>query len=285
MFVHPQYAALATWSTLANSNYHALTVSLRKRFQTDLTFDVNYTWSKSMDNASGRQDTGIYNLSALILNPLRPNDNRSISDFDIQHILNSNWLWSLPIGRGKTWLNNMSDVAEAILGGWSMNGIFRWNSGLPYSSPFEEDRWATNWNMSSYAVRLRDPKPNPHKGGDHPNYWSDAQYAYNSFRDAMAGETGDRNVFRLSSFFTLDLGLHKSIQMPYEENHKLTFAWEIFNVTNTQRLGPPQSPLPADDWLTYPDPQISKNAPAEFGNIYSTQGIPRVMQFSLRYDF
>jgi len=284
IFYHPQYAALATWSTVANSNYHAMTISLRKRFQANLTFDVNYTWSKSMDNASGRQDIGLYRKAGFIINPLRPDDHHSVSDFDIQHIINSNWLWSLPVGRGKHWLSDLPGVAEAMLGGWSLNGIFRWNSGPPKSSPTEWRRWATNWNVPSYAVRRRDPKAKPHKSGDHPNYWADQQYAYNSFRDAKAGETGDRNVFRLTGFVTLDLGLHKSFRMPYAENHRFTFAWEVFNVTNTQKLGPPQCPLLVHDWLTYPDPQIG-DPPAEFGNIYSTQGIPRIMQFSLRYDF
>ena len=73
--------------------------------------------------------------------------------------------------------------------------------------------------------------------------------------------------------------------MPFGEDHRLTFAWETFNVTNTQRLGGRNfQRTPNLEWNTLQDPNVS-SAPPEFGNILYTQGKPRVMQFSLRYDF
>jgi hypothetical protein len=281
MFFQPQYGALSTWSTIAKSDYHGLAVTFRERFRDSLTFDVNYTWSKSMDNASGLQNEGAWG-AGFILNPFRPDDFYSVSDFDIQQMLNANWLWQLPFGRGRTWGSDMSGVADAILGGWGFNGIFRWNSGLPVSSPAEAGRWATNWQLSSYSVRIRDPKVDPTKSGDHPNFFADPQYAYNSLRDAMAGESGDRNVLRRSGYIALDFGLSKRFTMPYAEGHALTFRWEVFNATNTQRLGFPSDSEGA--YSTAPDPQIGEIAPT-FGYITSIQGQPRVMQFGLRYDF
>ncbi|GAB4235115.1 MAG: hypothetical protein Kow00109_08320 [Acidobacteriota bacterium] len=282
MFFHPQYAALSVWSTVARSDYHAFTFTMRERYGESLSFDLNYTWSKSMDNASGLQTETAYSSAALILNPLRPDDMYSVSDFDIQHIVNANWLWDLPFGKGRHWGADWSGFAEALLGGWKFNGVFRWNSGLPMASPYEASRWATNWNAPSWGVRIRDPQANPHKSGDHPNFWEDPKYAYNSYRDAMAGETGDRNVLRLDGFFQLDLGLYKTFRMPYNEDHRLTFRWEMFNATNTQILGAPTQSR--DGWGLGTDPQLGTPAPS-FGNINEIQGIPRVMQFGLRYDF
>ncbi|HUV13639.1 MAG TPA: hypothetical protein VMY18_08340 [Acidobacteriota bacterium] len=66
--------------------------------------------------------------------------------------------------------------------------------------------------------------------------------------------------------------------MPYKEHHRLIFAWEVFNATNTQRLSG------GARWGLNPDPQIGK-ADIGFGNITEIQGHPRVMQFSLRYEF
>ncbi len=282
MFFHPQYGALSTWSTIAKSDYHGMAMSFRQRFKDQLTFDVNYTFSKSMDNASGLQNTYGYNYGALVLNPLRIDDGYSVSDFDIKHIFNANWLWQLPFGRGRAFGSDMSGVADAILGGWGFSGILRWNSGLPIDSPIEGSKWSTNWNVQSFNVRLRDPKINPTKSGAHPNITPDPQYTYNSYRDPMAGETGDRNVLRRSGYFALDFGLHKRFVMPYAEGHALTFRWEVFNATNTQRLGAPN--YSRDGWGTQPDPQIGTPAPS-FGNIVEIQGSPRVMQFGLRYDF
>ena len=53
-FMQPQYGALSTWATVGNSNYNALTLSFRQRLSS-LTLDFNYTWSHSLDDASGLQ--------------------------------------------------------------------------------------------------------------------------------------------------------------------------------------------------------------------------------------
>jgi hypothetical protein len=278
MFMHPQYGSLGVRSTIARSDYHALTATIRKRFSDSLSFDLNYTWSESMDNASGGQAQGNLNVNTLIVNPLSPDDMYAVSGFDTRHVVNSIWLWELPFGRGRAYWNDLPGFGEALLGGWSFNGIFRWNSGLPLHGPQEYFRWATSWVRPSWNSRIRDPKVRPHKEGDHPNYWDDPQYAWNSFRDARAGETGDRNVFRDPSYFTIDFGLHKSFAMPYKEQHRLVFGWEVFNATNTQRLSG------GARWGLNPDPQIGK-MDTGFGNIDQIPGHPRVMQFSLRYEF
>src|SRR5260370_29459206 len=73
-FYQPQYGALTAWSTVAYSNYHALQGTYQWRLK-DLSLDFNYTYSHSMDNASGLQSAGAYSNSALILNPFQPHDN------------------------------------------------------------------------------------------------------------------------------------------------------------------------------------------------------------------
>ena len=57
--------------------------------------------------------------------------------------------------------------------------------------------------------------------------------AYNSFRSPLPGESGDRNQLRLPSFFVMDMGLQKQFKMPWSDNHRLGFRWDVFNVTNT----------------------------------------------------
>ena len=91
-FFQPQYAALAAWSTVAYSDYHAGTLSIRERFKESLSLDLNYTFSKSIDNASGLQTEGAYD-AGFIENALRPDDNKAVSDFDITHMINGNLAW------------------------------------------------------------------------------------------------------------------------------------------------------------------------------------------------
>jgi hypothetical protein len=285
-FFHPQYAALAAFSTIAKSDYHAGTLSVRQRYKDSLTIDFNYTLSKSFDNASGLTTSGAYG-AAFIVNPLDPDQNRAESDFDMRHIINSNALWQLPFGKGRKFLGDMPGYADAVLGGWQLTGIFRWNSGLPAPTPFDAAQWATNWNVQSNGVRLRNVKANPTRGGKlDPNLFGDSEEAkkavYQSFRNARPGEVGDRNILRLPGYVTLDMGLGKTFSMPFNENHKLQFRWEVFNVTNTQRLT--ISTVTRENFGLDIDPHLG-TPPSTFGNFDSIQGTPRVMQFGLRYTF
>jgi carboxypeptidase family protein len=278
-FYQPQYAALSTFSTVANSDYHAGTLSIRERFKEQLTLDFNYTFSKSIDDASGLQNSGAYG-SAFILNPLRPQDNRALSDFDVRHIINLNSLWQLPVGKGRPFLGDMPGFAEAIIGGWQLTNIFRWNSGLPIQTPFDAAQWATNWNVQSNGIRTVPIETSPTKST--VNLFEDPVAAYRSFRNARPGETGDRNVLRNPGYVSLDLGLDKTFTMPWSESHKLQFRWEVFNVTNTQRLGVlfgGRSGLGLDI-----DPALG-SPPPNFGTYIGIQGAPRVMQFGLKYQF
>lgn len=278
-FYQSQYGALDSFGSIANSDYHAAAFSLRQRLS-GLTWDLNYTYSHSMDDTSGLQTSGAYG-GAFILNPLRQEDNYASSDFDMRHIVNFNGLWQLPIGRGKSFFNDMHPVAEAIFGGWQLASIFRWNSGRPIgtnSKIFDNAGWVTNWNLKSAGVQIRDIEMAINRSGDTVNMFADPQAAYNSFRSPFPGESGDRNQIRYPSYWVIDMGLQKSFTMPWSENHKVSFRWDTFNVTNT-----PIFIGNANTALGYrPDQGI---VPAGFGDFTTTQGSARVMQFALRYDF
>ncbi|MDQ3665108.1 MAG: TonB-dependent receptor [Acidobacteriota bacterium] len=285
LFYQPQYGALSAFSTVAYSNYHAGTLSLRQRLGQKLTYDLNYTWSHSMDNASGLQTATTFG-SAFILNPIRPDDNYANSDFDIRHILNVNAVYQLPLGKGQPWLSDTNSVVEGILGGWQLSGIFRWNSGLPISTPFDDARWATNWNVQSNTTRVRSFESCPDRGGvSAPNLFGcDRTNIYRSFRNARPGETGERNTLRLPGFWVLDMGLYKSFTMPWSEGHKFQIRWDTFNITNTQHMG-----LIAGGrsgyGLTLDPARLNRTPPASWANFVSIQGTPRVMQFGFRYEF
>ena len=157
-FYQPQYGALSAWGSIGNSNYHALTASYKIRTNT-LTADFNYTFSHSLDDSSGLQTGGGYNGESFILNPFRQRDMYSNSDFDARHQINANTVWQLPFGHRKSLLANAGKVANGIIGGWQLTGIFRFNTGMPVgfyngtTGVFDDARWATNWEVQSNAVR------------------------------------------------------------------------------------------------------------------------------------
>jgi hypothetical protein len=282
-FFHPQYAALQTLSSIGQSNYHAGFVTLRQRLSNLLTFDFNYTYSKSFDNSSTLETQRV--LGTVIRNSIDPNLEYSLSDFDVRHNFNANWLFELPFGRGRKFFDSRNPILEGIIGGWQLTGITRFNTGFPTGSP-SDIQWATNWQTQSDGVRLRPIKSSPNANVDgSPNLFSNPLEAYRSFRNARAGEVGDRNIttLRLPSYFVLDSGLSKTFRIT--EGQRLQFRWEVFNVTNTQPFG-------AIDSLTLlPDPFNATAPSAGFGNFIGSQvpvGEPRpgrTMQFALRYSF
>ncbi len=277
-FFQSQYGALSAFGTIASSDYHGATVSVRQRLR-GLSWDLNYTFSKSIDDGSGLQSSGVFG-AAFITNALRLRDNRGVSDFDIRHLVNFNSIWDIPVGRGQKFLSGANGFVNAVLGGWQLASIVRYNSGLPVSSPVDIGGWPTNWNVRSWSMPIRDIQSSPHRGGNGQpaNLFADPEAAYNSFRSPAPGETGIRNILRGMGFFQFDAGISKSFGMPWSENQKIIIRWETFNVTNTQYL------TGNADVTNGLDPQFGSPSPS-FYNFTGIQGTPRIMQFALRFEF
>ena len=67
-----------------------------------MQFDLNYTYSKSIDLSSDANRIVAYGgLGGQIINPWRPKGLRALSDFDLTHQINANWIAELPFGKGK----------------------------------------------------------------------------------------------------------------------------------------------------------------------------------------
>ena len=286
-FMQPQYGTLSTWATAGNSNYHALAVSFRQRLRS-LTLDFNYTWSHSLDDASGLQQEGGFgnqqSNGAYIVNPIRQRLNYANSDFDIRHNINANVVWQLPFGKGQPLLNGSSRFMDALFGGWQLSGIFRWNSGLPVSSPFDDGTWSTNWEISTGVTPIHPIQSCPSKPKDlsapklFGNCPGGVNAIYQNFRSSYPGEIGPRNYIRYPGYIDVDLGFGKTWKMPYNEGHQLQLRWDVFNVSNTQRL------IGNLDAAVAPDP-ATQTPPSDWSNFTGIQGNPRVMQIGVRYSF
>jgi hypothetical protein len=273
-FWNRQYSSLYAWRSIANSSYHALEVSVRKRMARGVQFDFNYTWSKSIDLMSDAERVGAWGgLGGEIINSWDYKLARSVSDFDTTHQINSNWVLELPFGRGRRLAHNAHGVVEALLGGWQTSGILRWTTGFPVNV-YNGYTWPTNWQVEGNAM-LRGAAPATHttKNPDGTvNMFRNPSAALAAFRNPIPGEGGERNVIRGDGYYGLDVGLEKRWKMPYAENHSLQFRWEVFNVPNATRFNVQSNP-PEIDLAT------------QFGKYTGLLTNPRVMQFALRYEF
>jgi hypothetical protein len=277
-FYNPQYSSLYGWFSNGNSSYNAAQFSLRRRMTHGLQFDLNYTFSKSIDAGSNAERINQFEgagFASQVINSWFPKQLRSVSDFDNTHQFNANWVWEMPFGRGKHFGSGMGRLTNAVIGGWALSGLWRWSSGYPFtvSSGFG---WATNFELESAAI-LNGPKPKTGTfilAGNTPNVFADPTSALGAFRESFPGESGQRNELRGPGTFNIDLGLHKSWKIT--EAQSIKFTWETFNVTNSPRFDVGTMQLNGNN-------SISNST--SFGNFSSTLSQQRVMEFALRYTF
>ena len=126
----------------ANSIRHAGYIEVRRRFSAGLSFTANYTYAKSIDDASDASpDVRVLStgstLGQVSYGAPRSLD-RSISTFDIKHNFSSTFVWDLPFGRKGWFFKGAPAFVDQIIGGWSMSGIFRLQGGQPFL-PFITD--------------------------------------------------------------------------------------------------------------------------------------------------
>jgi len=291
-FFDDQFASLNAWRSISRSEYHALQLMVRKRMRHGVQFDLNYTLSKSLDMSSsversdilaGFSGTGGYTGSTI--NSWSPQLEYSLSDFDMRHQFNANWLVELPFGRGRWLASSIPGWGDQVLGGWQVSGIVRLNSGLP-ANAINARVWPTNWDLQGNATcqpatgsrfgTQVGPCPATQNvknaaGGRGPNMFADPDAAFEQFRFTLPGERGERNILRADKYFNLDFGLAKKFRMPWE-GHSLMFRWETFNLTNSAYF----------DAVSL---QASIGRQGTFGDYSAVLGGPRRMQFTFRYEF
>jgi hypothetical protein len=278
-FFSPQYSYLRALRSIGSGNYHAMQWTIRKRFRNGDQMDFNYTWGKSIDRGSTAENNASATSRGVIINPYNRRQARSVSDYDTTHIFNANWVYNVPVGKGRRFGNGLGGVADAIFGGWQVSGLWRQTSGFPVSVG-NGRFWPTNYNVTGYATQIAPAEvgtnknaPRPTAGGQSgPNLFKDPSVAIRSFANTLPGEIGGRNILRGDGIFNIDTGVSKWFRMPYAEGHTLQFRWEVFNLTNSVRFDPQQITLDLG------------NASA-FGRYTGTFVPPRVMQFALRYEF
>jgi hypothetical protein len=284
-FTQPQYASLLTYSTVGSSSYNAFAISVRQRFSSSLTFDFNYTRSKSFDTGSTLEGgDGGPNFGGLALNAFNIKGSRALSNFDIPNSFNANFVWEIPVGRNRRYAAHLPPIADAFIGGWQLTGIGRYHSGLPINFQEITGMNAVAAQQASNAVRIRPVQSATADVNGYPSFFADPLYAYQSFRNAMPGEQGDRNVFRLPHYSTMDAGLAKSFHLPDRESHIIQLRWEVFNITNSQPFGSLVYAAIGQDPFASP-PQSTW---ARFGGSQTPVGESRpgrVMQLGLRYSF
>ena len=110
---------------VGSSTYHALELTLQRRFTNGFSFQSRYTWSHSINDGSvgGGESNGPQNVNCL------PCD-KGPSVFDIRHNFVTNLVYELPFGPGKAFLNGGGFWGK-VVGGWQLSSLGLWRTGHP----------------------------------------------------------------------------------------------------------------------------------------------------------
>ncbi|MGO8720877.1 MAG: carboxypeptidase regulatory-like domain-containing protein [Acidobacteriaceae bacterium] len=283
-FYQRQFSSLYAWSSIGTSSYNALQLTARKVTNVGLSLNFSYTYSNAIDMGSDTERASEFttNSFGFITNSFNPKTNRAVSDYDIRHLLTGDFIYQLPFGRGKKFGADSNRAVDALLGGWTLSGITRVSSGLPFTvtPPLA---YATNYQNLTPAVITGPIKVHKHLvAGGLPEVFADPNALNNGIatghplRYPYPGEGGSRNAFRGDGYLEQDASISKVWRTFRDQT--LHFAWEVFNVTNTARFD--TSPISINGGLN-----TAVTSGAGFG-IYSSSLVQtRKQQFSLRYDF
>jgi hypothetical protein len=264
------YNSIRVSDNVASSRYNSLQVAWNRRFTGGLLFGMAFTLSKSYDDGSNQRD--------IIPNTYDAHGLWAPSDFDVRRIMIVNFLYELPIFRGKT------NFAGKVLGGWQVSGIFQAQSGTPVSIGRSQDYagvgqdgslgtgqfWSFNGGDINYTKQLA------RNGQTDAAYWiavplgSDgkptqfSQPAPNTFVTTNLA----RSVVYNPGFNNWNMGLFKKFSI--NERAGFQFRAEAFNTFNH----PNWSGMGTDP-----------TALGTFGKITTKNGDVRNLQLSLRFQF
>jgi hypothetical protein len=201
------------------TTYDALQMNLSRRFSQGLQLAANYTWSKAQ--------TPNFPTDALLYQYL---SSRPVQQYDRTHVLTMSGTWEPPVGKGKRWLSS-NRAASAILGGWTLNTLAAFYSGLPFSVSAS----GTSLNMPGATQQADQVKQNVEITGNVGGAYFDP-LAFAPITTARFGNAAAYSM-RGPGLVNVDVGLARAFRM--KERCTLQFRAEGLNFTNTPHFANP----------------------------------------------
>lgn len=241
---YPQFTNFAgSPLPVADSSYNALQLRAQKRLSNGLQLLVNYSYSKSLDDASNAAGNMAWLGAPISLqDPYKRFLERGLSSFDIPQSFTADFSYELPVGRGKTFGSHMNKWFDAVVGGWQANGIITMASGAPLSFSLAGAR-----ALPGYSQRPNLSGPLECTSGSETafvaNYFANAASVLSAPAPYALG-TAPRNIgsCRAPGPRNADLSVLKNFALPWtREGTKLQFRMEAYNALNRPMFGTPNT--------------------------------------------
>lgn len=244
---YPQFPNINMLDYQGYSWYNSLQMRLERRYSKGLTIQAAYSYSRKMDALE-------------YLNAADPAPSEFISPFDRPHLVTFSALYELPIGKGKAVGADFNRLADTFLGGWQLGAVWQLNSGPPIGFGGNVI-YSGNYSNITLPVDQRKPERWINTEGFERSAASALSWNLRTFPTRLAEvRSGHHNSW--------DLSLLKSFRI-YEQ-HQVQFRAEFFNAFNhpTGFFAPNSNPYSS-----------------AFGTVTGMFGLPRQIQFGLKYIF
>ena len=247
--------------TTGKSAYHSFQFTAERRFARGFSWLGSYTYSHSIDNVPTQQGGG---QEGPVPQDIRYRFlDRGSSSFDIRHRTTQSVIYDLPFGKGRHF-NVSNSFANAIVGGWQLNGILTLQGGLPFTPTLQTSVSNAGGSRPDRLAKgeLSDPTI---------THWFDTSFGTAGAAWATPLQytygNGGRNILRGPHRTNIDCSIFKIASIT--ERYKVQFRAEFFNALNHPQFNLPNSTIGS----------------ASAGIISSTVGSPRDIQLSLRLSF
>jgi hypothetical protein len=221
---YPQYAAITAYLNRDISNYTGFQLSFRKDFAHGLLFLANYTWAKAMDTMTVN---AYHKAPATWQDAYDFRADYGPASTDIRHMLSGNFVYELPVGQGKRFINHGGHLLNGVLGGWRLSSMFQLDTGIPFTP--------TVGTANLSGALSGSWRPNRIGSGtvSHPTIaeW----FNPSAFQDPTPYTYGDsgRNILYGPSWRDMDLSLAKAFKIGERFRFQLRAdAFDVFDVSN-----------------------------------------------------
>lgn len=223
------------WATIYSTRsggfqkLNQLQLELTRRFANGFSLQAEYQWTRSLDDVD---------YSGGPQNPNFPALDYGNSTGIRTNVLVFNYVWALPLGRGKQWLGNANRFENAVVGGWQVSGITTYETGLPFSVTFQVPSSYVGW----WGGRANQVGSNLYQGqqsGSHDVVSGVQWFNPAAFAPPQPWTWGNasRNVVWGPGYSNWDISLMKSFSL-WERLH-LDFRGDFLDAFNHFNLGNP----------------------------------------------
>jgi hypothetical protein len=243
-----RFGPISVHTQAMSSAYHALQVKLQQRPSKGLWYLLSYTYSQSTRRVPAPEIGGDFTYE------VQP------QPWDIPHLLAMSYGYQLPFGRGRKFLADAGTLANALVGGWQLQSIINYHSGLPFTPTVSRD-------VANIGVGGQ--RPNRIGSGELDTPTIDAWFDKTAFVVPAAFTFGDSGpgILRSDRQWNVDASLFKRFEV--RGGQTLEFRAEAFNILNSVYFNVPNTNIDT----------------AAGGRVTSTSNQARQIQFGLKYTF